>query len=161
MSRLHFAHHYFLQVAEHSLLLHTRRMLLCNSLSLKSQLIPLFCISLNFCLYVLLVASRIRKTFTAALDVQVLFVQSLHLQFDQLILKLIQLDFCVHCIHLVSQFGHYGIDFLDIVLNFCSDSQKWLFFGFVFIFNRFKLLKNLFFLFQLWSQHAFLFSNLL
>jgi hypothetical protein len=86
MARLHFAHHDFLQVTEHSFLFHAGGMLFGNSLSLKGQLIPLFGVSLNLCLDILLVASRVRKAFAAAFDVQVLFVESLHFQFDQLIL---------------------------------------------------------------------------
>jgi len=64
-------------------------MLLSDSLTLKSKLVSLFDVPLNFGLNVLLVASSFKEPFSTSLNVQVLLVESLHFELDEFILKLV------------------------------------------------------------------------
>ena len=99
-------------------------MLLSYPLPLHRQLFPLLTVSLNFGLYVLLVASRVHKPLSATLNVQILLVQPLHFQLNQLVFKLIQLNFCIHRVNLVSQLTHHSFNFFNVILDFCGNPQK-------------------------------------
>ena len=99
-------------------------MLLGDSLTLKSKLVSLFDVPLNFCLNVLLVASSFKEPFSASLDVKVLLVKSLHFELDEFILELVQLDFCVHCVNFISNLSDNCFDVLNVILDLSCDAQK-------------------------------------
>lgn len=135
-------------------------MLLSYPLPLNRQLVPLLSISFYFCLYVLLVTSRVHKALSAAFDIQIFLVKSLHFQLNQLIFKLIQLNFCVHSVNLVSELTYNCLNFLDVILNFRGYTQERLLFCLILILYCLEFLQNLLSFLELWSQGAFLLSNL-
>lgn len=160
-SCLHLNHHDLFQVIEHSLLLHRWRMLFGYSLSLDGKLVTLLDIFFDLCLNIFLVAARVQEALATALDVVCLLIQALHFQFNQLILQLVKLDLRVHCVDLISQFGYNSLYLLDIILNFGSNAQKRLFFGFVLVFDCLKLLENLLLFLKFRSQGTLLLSDLI
>lgn len=137
---LHFTHHYFLEVVEHSFLLHTWRVFLRNSLSLQGQLIPFFGIFLNFGLDVLLIASAFWEPLATPFDVVILLIEPLHFELYQLVFELVNFYLCVHGIDLVPDLVDNSLNFLNIILDLGGNSQEGLFLGLVLILYGLELL---------------------
>lgn len=139
---LHFTHHYFHKIVEHSFLFHARSVSLSNSLSLHSQLIPLFGIILYFCLNILLITPTFRKPFATSFNIIILFIKPLHFELNQLVLELIEFNLRVHSVDFIPYLVDNILNLLNIIFNFCCNAKEWLFLCLVLILNGFELLKS-------------------
>lgn len=136
-------------------------MSLGHSSSLLFQLGDLSLSFCNFVLYELLIAFRTWIAFPTAFDVLPFLIKPGSFEIQNLSFELVQLNLAVHRVNFCLELWHFGLNFLDIFLDYLGSPLETRLLSLILIFDLFILSYNLLFLFELRPQSSFFLSNLL
>ena len=121
----------------------------------------LFVALLALHLDIFLAALEVAASLAVASDILSFLGESDHLEVNELILQLIELDLSVHAFHLSSQFGGFLIDLFNVLFNLPSYPEETHLLCLVLVLNLLKLTENILFLLELWGELTLLLSDLI